>query len=300
MEEETIQDHLDSYEDSLDWEEQENARDNYPERERIEIELLLEGFYGYYGFDFRNYAFSSIRRRIWHRIRAEGLATISALQEKVLHHPHILERLVADFSIHVTEMFRDPSFFLAFRRKAVPLLRAHPYIRIWHAGCSTGEEVLSMAILLQEEGLYHKTRIYATDMNEKVLERAKLAVFPLEKMQLYTKNYLAAGGQKAFSEYYTAQADEVQFHPALIDNVVFAQHNLVTDRSFNEFHVIICRNVMIYFDGQLQNRVHHLFYESLCPGGLFALGNREGVRFTSHANCYEELDAAERIYLKIR
>ncbi|MGB8953845.1 MAG: protein-glutamate O-methyltransferase CheR [Tumebacillaceae bacterium] len=295
-----IQDHVESFEDSLDWEEQESASDKDLERERIEIELLLEGIYRFYGFDFRNYAYSSIRRRIWHRMRAEGLTTISALQAKVLHHPQILERLVADFSIHVTEMFRDPSFFLAFRQKAVPLLRAHPFIRMWHAGCSTGEEVLSMAILLQEEGLYHKTRIYATDMNEQVLERAKLAVFPLEKMQLYTKNYLAAGGQKAFSEYYTAQADEVQFHPSLIENVVFAQHNLVTDRSFNEFHVIICRNVMIYFDGQLQNRVHHLFYESLCPGGLFALGNREGVRFTSHANCYEELDAVDRIYLKVR
>ena len=197
-------------------------------------------------------------------------------------------------------MFRDPGCFLAFRHKVVPLLRDDPYIRIWHAGCSTGEEVLSMAILLQEEGLYHKTRIYATDMNEKVLERAQNAVFPLEKMQLYTKNYLAAGGQKAFSEYYTAYTDEVQFHPSLIENVVFAQHNLVTDRSFNEFHVIFCRNVMIYFDGQLQNRVHRLFYESLSPGGVFVLGNREGIRFTTHANDYEELDASERIYLKIR
>jgi len=274
------------------------SRPEVGELERIEIELLLEGIYRHYGFDFRNYTFSSIRRRIWHRIRAERLQTVSGLQERVLHDSRTMEKLFADFSINVTEMFRDPEFFLAFRERVVPVLREQPYIRIWHAGCSTGEEVYSMAILLQEEGLYKKTRIYATDMNEHVLKRAKQGMFPLERMQNYTKNYLRAGGRKAFSEYYTATHDGVQFHPSLAENVVFAQHNLVTDRSFNEFHAIICRNVLIYFDKTLQNRVHRLFYDSLSRQGVLGLGNREGVAFTDYADCYEEIDSAEKLYRK--
>ena len=269
------------------------------ELEKIEIELLLEGIYRHYGFDFRNYVFSSIRRRIWHRIRAENLNSISGLQEKVLHDPRYMEKLLADFSIHVTEMFRDPSFFKAFRTKVVPMLRDYPYIRIWHAGCSTGEEVYSMAILLHEEGLYQKTRIYATDMNENLLRTAKQGVFPLNRMQTYTKNYHKAGGTKAFSEYYTVKHQHVIFHPFLAENVVFAQHNLATDRSFNEFHVIICRNVMIYFNRLLQNRVHHLFYESLSLSGILGLGNKEGIGVTNHAQCYEEIDSSEKLYRKI-
>ncbi|WP_139491830.1 CheR family methyltransferase [Brevibacillus dissolubilis] len=273
---------------------------NQEELETIEIELLLEGIYRYYGFDFRNYAVSSIRRRIWHRIRAERLTSISGLQERVLHDARVMEQLLADFSINVTEMFRDPGFFLAFRQKVVPILRDYPFIRIWHAGCSTGQEVYSMAILLHEEGLFDRTRLYATDMNEHVLRRAKTGTFPLDKMQLYTKNYLAAGGTRAFSEYYTVKSDQAIFEPFLGDNIVFAQHNLATDRSFNEFHVIICRNVMIYFDETLQNRVHDLFYDSLCMSGFFGLGNREGVVCTSHANDYEEVDGLEKIYRKVR
>lgn len=268
------------------------------ELERIEIKLLLEGIYRHYGFDFRNYAFSSIRRRIWYRIRAERLTTISGLQEKVLHDPRMMEKLFNDFSINVTEMFRNPGFFKVFRERVVPLLRTYPYIRIWHAGCSSGEEVYSMAVLLHEEGLYKKTRIYATDFNENILKKAKQGTFPLERMQLYTKNYLQSGGQKAFSEYYTAHHDHVVFHPFLTENVVFAQHNLVTDGSFNEFHVIICRNVLIYFDRDLQDRVHRLFYDSLSDGGFLGLGNREGVAFTRYADNYEEIDAVEKLYRK--
>lgn len=233
-----------------------------------------------YGYDFRNYAFSSVRRRIWHRVHAEKLPTITALQERVLHDRSCMERLLADMTIHVTEMFRDPEMFLAFRQKVVPLLRTYPFIRIWHAGCSSGEEVYSMAILLHEEGLYNKTRIYATDTSSDILERAKTGVFPLERMQLYTRNYMEAGGKTAFSEYYTAKYDSVIFNSEFKRNIVFAQHNLVTDSSFNEFNVILCRNVMIYFNKQLQDHVHHLLYDSLSRSECWRSGRRS--RLISH------------------
>jgi len=270
------------------------------ELEKIELELLLEGIYRYYGFDFRHYAFSFIQRRVWHRIRAEKVTSITGLQERILHDPRVMKKLFDDFSINVTEMFRDPSFFLAFRRKVIPLLKEFPYIRIWHVGCSSGEEVYSMAILLHEEGLYDRTRIYATDMSEGILEKARQGVFPINRMQIYTKNYLKAGGTRAFSEYYTARSENVVFHPFLQENIVFAQHNLVTDHSFNEFHVIICRNVMIYFNKQLQDHVHNLLYQSLVLSGFLGLGNREGVKYTSHASYYEEFDSSERIYRKFK
>jgi chemotaxis protein methyltransferase CheR len=269
------------------------------ELEKIEIELLLEGIYRHYGFDFRNYVFSSIRRRIWHRIYSENLSTVSALQEKVLHNPIVMNSLLGDFSITVTEMFRDPSFYLAFRNKIIPILKLYPKIRIWHAGCSTGEEVYSMAILLNEEGLHHKVRIYATDINESAINTAKLGVFPLKKMKKYTKNYLHSGGKKAFSEYYIIKDDLVRFHSFLSENIVFAQHNLAVDHSFNEFHVIICRNVMIYFNSTLQNRVHELFHNSLVLSGILGLGQKEDLAFTSHSACYEEMDANEKLYRKM-
>ncbi|MBL0387579.1 protein-glutamate O-methyltransferase CheR [Tumebacillus sp. ITR2] len=270
------------------------------EVERIEMQLLMEGIYRLHGFDFKNYSLPFLNRRIQHRMRAEKLHSISALQDKVLHDPKVMERMLNDFSVNVTEMFRDPSFFRAFRQRVVPILREYPYIRIWHAGCSTGEEVYSMAILLHEVGLYQKARLYATDMNEKSLQRAERGEFPLQRMQLYTKNYLNAGGSKAFSEYYSAIHETVAFHPFLRENIVFAQHNLVTDRSFNEFHVIVCRNVMIYFDQSLQNRVHGLFYDSLSDGGILALGSREGLALTKLAVHYEEVDPAEKLYRKIK
>jgi chemotaxis protein methyltransferase CheR len=269
------------------------------EREKIEVEMLLEAVYRYYGFDFRNYAFPSIKRRLLHRIHAEGLKTITSLQEKVLHDPASMERLLADLSINVTAMFRDPNFFLSFRKNVIPILRTYPFIRIWHAGCSTGEEVYSMAILLHEEGLYERTRIYATDMNENVLQVAKGGIFQLDKMKDYTKNYLQAGGTKSFSEYYTAIYNAAKFQPFLKKNIIFAQHNLVTDQSFNEFNVILCRNVMIYFDRKLQEHVHDLFYESLSMFGVLGLGNKESMRFMKHSVNYEEIDAQEKIYRKI-
>ena len=209
-----------------------------------------------------------------------------------------MERLLLDLSINVTAMFRDPTFYVSFREKVVPLLRTYPFTRIWVAGCSTGEEVYSLAILLQEEGLYDRTRIYATDINETVLDRARAGVFPLDKMREYTQNYIRAGGERAFSEYYVAKYDGAQFQRSLVEHVVFAQHNLVSDRSFNEFNVIICRNVMIY-DRALQQRVQELFYESLVTFGVLALGAKESIRFSPHEGAYEALDPNERLYRKV-
>jgi chemotaxis protein methyltransferase CheR len=271
-----------------------------PELERIEIELLLEGIYRHYGFDFRSYAYASIRRRLWRRIEAEGLTTISSLQDRLLHEPAMMERVLLDLSINVTAMFRDPSFYLAFRKHVIPLLRTYPFIRIWHAGCSTGEEVYSMAILLEEEGLYERARIYATDINEVVVHRARAGIFPLDRMQEYTENYIKAGGTRSFSEYYVAKYDGALFSPSLQRNVVFSQHNLVTDRSFAEFNVILCRNVLIYFDRALQTRVHGLFYESLVHLGILCLGSKETLRLSRYEESYEELSGANRIYRKVR
>ena len=276
--------------------EQPAARDDVDE---IELELLLEGVYRCYGFDFRQYAPASLRRRVWRRVHAEGLTTLSALQDKLLHDPACMERLLLDLSINVTAMFRDPSFYIAFREKVVPLLRTYPFTRIWLAGCSTGEEVYSLAILLQEEGVAERARLYATDINESVLDRARAGVFPLDKMREYTQNYIKAGGQTAFSEYYVAKYDGAQFQRSLVDNVVFAQHNLVSDRSFNEFNVIVCRNVMIYFDRALQDQVHRLFYESLMTFGVLALGAKESIHFSPFEDRFEDIDANERLYKKV-
>ncbi len=270
------------------------------ELETLEIELLLEAVHRRYGFDFREYAPASLKRRLWRRIRAEGLASVSGLQERVLHDPAVMEHLLLDLSINVTAMFRDPTFYGAFREKVVPVLKTYPFARIWVAGCSTGEEVYSLAILLEEEGLRERVRIYATDINEAVLERARAGMFALDRMQEYTRNYIRAGGKRAFSEYYVAAYDGAQFQRSLADNVVFAQHYLVSDRSFNEFNVIVCRNVMIYFDRPLQDRVHELFYESLATFGVLALGHKESIRFSQHEECYQELDPLEKLYRKVR
>ena len=271
-----------------------------PELEQIEIELLLEGIYQHYGFDFRSYAYASIRRRLWKRIEAEGLTTISGLQDQVLHNPPMMEKLLLDLSINVTSMFRDPGFYRVFREQVIPTLRTYPFIRVWHAGCATGEEVYSMAILLEEEGLYERSRIYATDINEVVLQKAKSGIFPLERMQEYTENYIAAGGKRAFSDYYTAKYGGALFSPGLTKNVVFSQHNLVTDRSFSEFNVILCRNVLIYFDKTLQSRVLTLFYDSLAMFGILALGSKESLRFSPYEECYEQINGPEKIYRKVR
>ena len=277
-----------------------NEEQEKTDLEAIEIGLLTEGIYRHYGFDFRDYSLPSLKRRVWKRVYAEGLGTVTGLLEKVLHDPASMERLLLDLSINTTAMFRDPTFYLSFRQKIVPLLRTYPFIRIWHAGCSTGEEVYSMAILLQEEGVYDRCRIYATDINEAVLQRAREGIFPLNTMQENTSNYIAAGGTGTFSEYYTARYDYAIFRPSLRENVVFAQHNLVTDASFNHFNVILCRNVLIYFNNALQDRVLRLFLNSMEMFGILGLGKKETVRYSPVADCYEEIDAEERLYRRVR
>jgi chemotaxis protein methyltransferase CheR len=267
--------------------------------EALEIELLTEGIFRHYGVDFRHYAYASLRRRILNSVASEKLTTIAQLIDRVLHDSDAMERLLLQLSVNVTSMFRDPGFYRAFREKVVPLLRSHPFIRIWHAGCSTGEEVYSMAILLEEEGLYERARIYATDMNEAVLAQARKGIFAMDLMPGYGRNYTLAGGKGQLSDYYLARYDFALFRQSLRRNVVFAHHNLVTDGSFNEFNVILCRNVMIYFDRELQGTVHRLFYASLRRFGILALGRRESLRGTEHEGDYAELDPVERIYRRM-
>jgi chemotaxis protein methyltransferase CheR len=268
--------------------------------EALELELLLEGIYRRYGFDFRGYATASIRRRVWRRASLEGLETVTSLLDRVLHDGDVLERLLKDLSINVTEMFRDPSFHRALREQAFPVLRTYPFLRIWNAGCSTGEEAYSIAIALHEAGLLDRARIYATDMNEGALAHARTGAFPLERMQAYTENYQRAGGGRSFSEYYVARSGTAVFDPDLARNVVFAQHNLATDRSFNEFHLIICRNVMIYFGRELQRHVHELFLDSLVPLGLLGLGRKEAIQPPDVAARYDALDANEKLFRRRR
>jgi len=267
--------------------------------EQIEVELLLEAIYRRYHYDFRGYARASLRRRLWRRAQQERVRTLSGLQERVLHDPMVMERLLRDLSINVTEMFRDPAFFRAVRERVVPILRTYPYARVWNAGCSTGEETFSLAIALAEEGLLDRVRMYATDMNEDVLGVARSGSFPMERMRRYTENYQRAGGTGDFSRYYTVQGDRAIFSRSLVEGAVFAQHNLAQDSSFNEFQLVMCRNVLIYFGRPLQERVHDLFLESLARFGVLALGHKESV-VASHEDRYEVLDAAEKLYRRKR
>ena len=264
--------------------------------EDVEVYLLIEALYHRYGYDFRNYARASLKRRIYCFLKAEKLPSLSTLQTQILHDPAAAERLLLGLTVNTTAMFRDPSFYMAFRLQVVPLLRTYPFIRIWHAGCSTGQEVYSMAILLQEEDLYHRCRIYATDANEKVLQTAKNGIYSYKQMQEYTQLYLKAGGKRTFSEYYTASYGNVILRSSVRERIVFGEHNLVTDGSFNEFNVIICRNVLIYFNQTLQNQVHKLFYNSLCKFGILGLGKQETIRFTNYEMAYEDLVKAEKLY----
>jgi len=269
------------------------------ELEALEVELLLEAIARRYDFDFRQYAMASLKRRLWRRAEAEGLPTLTALQERVLHDRACMERLLLDLSINVTAMFRDPSFWLALRQRVVPTLRTYPFLRIWVAGCSTGEEAYSLAIILEEAGLYDRTRIYATDLNSAVLASAEQGVLPLRSMRDYTENYGKAGGTEGLSKYYTAAYDGARLRPRLLRNIVFAQHNLVSDRSFNEFNVVICRNVLIYFGRELQGKVHTLFHQSLATFGVLGLGQKESLRFSPQSAHYQELDAAHKLYRRI-
>ncbi len=273
--------------------------ENNEDVENIEIGVLLEAVFQRYGFDFRHYAYASLKRRIRHCVHTEKLRSVSALQEKLLYQPAAMERFLLVLSINVTALFRDAGFYRAFREKIVPRLRTYPFIRIWHAGCSSGEEVYSLAILLQEEGLYERVRLYATDMNEVILARARDGIYPLDRMKTYGQNYLRAGGKRTLSDYYTTQYGRAMFDSSLKKNIVWSQHNLVTDGSFNEFHVILCRNVLIYFDQVLQERVHQLLYESLINFGMLGLGQMESVRFSPFEACYQTWDSTEKWYSKV-
>lgn len=268
--------------------------------EAIELPLLLEAIRLRYGYDFRDYAAASLKRRIHRAMQLEKLATISALQDCVVHEPECMVRFLNAVSVDVTAMFRDPSFYLAFREKVVPILRDLPVIRIWHAACCAGQEVYSMAILLHEEGLLGRAKIYATDINERLLVQGKEAIFPIKHMRDYTTNYLKAGGRGGFSDYYTAKHESVIMRDFLRNNIVWAAHNLVTDATFNEFHVILCRNVMIYFNRSLQDRVHKLFYDSLAEDGVLGLGRGESLQLTPYEDRYKVLDGAEKLYQKVK
>ena len=274
----------------------------YPEAnglEEIELDLLLEAVYRRCGFDFRNYARPSLRRRVWNAVKAEAVPTVTRLTDLLLRDNDVLDRLLLQMSVNVTSMFRDPGFYRAFREQVIPLLAAYPFIRVWHAGCATGEEVYSTAIIFEEAGLYDRCRIYATDMNELVLARAKEGIFSLSEMQAYSTNYQQAGGTAAFSDYYTAGYDAAIFRKSLTRNVLFSHHNLVTDGSFNEFNIIFCRNVLIYFNTTLQARVHRLLFESLRHFGILTLGTQESLRATPHEHNYEAIEAREKIYRRI-
>jgi chemotaxis protein methyltransferase CheR len=268
------------------------------EIEEVELDVLLEAILRVYGYDFRNYARSSLRRRLWRRVTAEGRSSLSGLLESVLHDPAAMERLRVDLSVTVTSMFRDPPFFLSLRERVIPLLRTYPFVRIWVAGCATGEEVYSLAILLREEGIAEQVRMYATDVSDEVLDRAQEGLVPLDKMRTYSSNYLEGGGRESLSRYYAVEGRWARLDPSLRDGVVFARHNLATDGTFNEFHVILCRNVLIYFDRTLQRRVHELFDESLVPLGILGLGARESLATTTLEGRYEALDQQVRLYRK--
>jgi chemotaxis protein methyltransferase CheR len=266
----------------------------------LEIELLLTGLAERYGYDFRNYARASLTRRIRRVMENEGLASISALQSKLLHDVEAAQRFVAAISVHTTSMFRDPDVYRVLRSEVIPLLRTYPFVRVWHAGCSSGEEVYSLAILLEEEGLYERCRIYATDISDSILERARQGVFPLRAMRDHTRSYQAAGGTEDFSKYYVTDQENAVFRSSLRRQFVFSQHNLVCDSAFNEFQLIVCRNVLLYFDSSLRQRAHDLFHASLSNFGVLVLGKKESLHFTEYAASYQELHDGARVYRKVR
>ena len=267
--------------------------------EEIEIALLLDAIRQRYGYDFRNYAPASLKRRIRRFVSLSNHPTIGALIPKLLHNGSFGAKLIYGLSVTVTEMFRDPEFFRILRQQVIPYLKTYPFVRIWHAGCATGEEVYSLAIVLKEENFYDRTTIFATDFNDLALDKARQGIYPLENMRAYTANYQRAGGTASFSQYYLTGYDAAIFDTALKKNITFANHNLVTDGVFSEVHLVICRNVLIYFDKTLQDRVLHLFRDSLCHGGILALGSKETIHFTQVADAFKPLEGKWKIYQKM-
>jgi chemotaxis protein methyltransferase CheR len=264
----------------------------------IEIKLLLEAIFLRYGYDFRNYSKAHIKRRILHRLNVSHIKTVSELQFKILRDRDIFRELLDDLSINVTEMYRDPEFYKSLRTTVIPKLKTYAYFKIWHAGCSTGEEVYSLAILLKEEGLLERCQIYATDFNNKVLEIAREGIFKKSDIEQYNQNYRLSGGMYSLSDYYQSMYGSVKFQKELTEKIVFADHNLVTDSVFADVNLILCRNVMIYFEKNLQNQVLKLFCESLVPSGILCLGSKETIKYTQYENYFEVLDENQRIYKK--
>lgn len=264
----------------------------------IEIQLLMDAIFLRYGYDFRNYSKAHIKRRVLHRLSISLLPSVSQLQDKVLRDREFFTEFLDDLSINVTEMFRDPEFYKSLRENIIPKLRTYAYFKIWHAGCSTGEEVYSLAILLKEEGLLDRCQVYATDFNRKVLGIAKEGVYQKNEIEQYQKNYQLAGGLHNLSDYYKSRYGSVIFDKDLAGKIVFADHNLVTDTVFADVNLILCRNVLIYFEKGLQDNVIGLFYDSLVPSGILCLGSKESIKFTRHENLFEIVDTKQKIYKK--
>lgn len=264
-----------------------------------EIEVLINDVFDYYGFDFSGYSMASFKRRVDRLYQMDGFRDFSEFLSRVRSEPVYFKRMVEEVTVNVTEMFRDPLFYKFLRNEILPILATKPFIRIWHAGCSSGEEVFSMAILLKEANLLQKSLIYATDINSIVLDTAKKGVFPLRMMKQYSENYIASGGEKDFSHYYTANYGLAKFGDDLLEKMVFSQHNLVSDSSFNEFDLILCRNVLIYFDKELQGRALELFDDSLAKLGYLALGTKETIKFSTIQNRFQQLNK-EKIWKKIK
>jgi len=263
-----------------------------------EVQLLLNDIHTQYGYDFTEYSKASLQRRIQRLFALDHFPSFAEFRYRLLNDGPYFRRFVEEITVNVTEMLRDPSFYRAIRTTIFPVLATYPFIRIWHAGCSTGEEVYSMAILLKEAELLHKSLLYATDINPQVIERARKGIFPVSQMQKYSENYIQAGGVKDFSSYYTANYHLAKFDSTLQGKMIFSTHNLVTDFSFNEFQLILCRNVLIYFERELQTKVFRLFDQSLENFGYLALGAKESLRFAPMADRYRQI-GREKIWRKV-
>jgi chemotaxis protein methyltransferase CheR len=263
-----------------------------------ELRELLESIRRAYGYDFTEYAESSVKRRISHFMSSQKIDSLGELEETLLREEDLFEQFIQGITVNVTEMFRNPLFYRSLRKHIVSRLATYPFIKIWIAGSSTGEEIYSLAILLKEEGLLERSVIYATDINQKALQSAREGVYSERNIHHYAENYLKGGGKKVLSDYYSANYDAVLLDRSLKHNIVFAVHDLTRDKSFNEFQLILCRNVLIYFNQSLQNKVLNLFYESLCPFGYLCLGNKESLLFTDRKKDFEEVDPKEKIYVK--
>jgi chemotaxis protein methyltransferase CheR len=266
------------------------------EIENIEIQLFLEAIQAKYGYDLRDYASTSMRRRVLAALAKSGLEHLGELQHRVLCDPDFFAVVLEDLTVRATDMFRDPNFYRAFRSRVVPVLRTYPLLRMWHSGCSTGEEVYASAILLSEEGLYERTQLYATDLSQHALSQAKLGVYPTKSMPSFADNYEKSGGTSSLSSYYTEAYGQIAMKESLRKQILFFRHNLVSDHAFGEMQVIFCRNVLIYFGKDLKERVLHKFVQGLCPGGFLCLGSGERIPRSTANRALVEFAAEERIY----